>query len=228
MVETRASRGRRGWHADPRLLGRFLADLIVGEMTRLRPGDAALPVPPWTNDVGIDERGLGLDSLERLTVASVVSEALHLHESGSEDLLLARPRFGDWLEIAQAGLGRHDARLTFRTSGSSGTPKSCSHSRADLEQEVAHLANVLTGCRRVISVVPAHHIYGFLFTVLLPAQLRCPSVLDVRHLTPQALKHTLRAGDLLVSHPAHWALLARHLDALPPNVGGRQLYGALS
>ena len=220
MQDDQAGGNPARWHADSTALARYVADLVAAEMTRQRPGGSGLPPQPWSDDLTIAEGGLGLDSLERLTVASVVSEALHLHESGIADLLLARPRFGDWLEIAETGLARHDARLTFRTSGSTGTPKSCTHSRADLEQEAAYLASVLIGCRRVISAVPAHHIYGFLFTVMLPAQLRCHSVLDVRQLTPHALRHLLRGGDLIVSHPAHWALLARHGVEFPDDVTG--------
>jgi len=145
---------------------------------------------------------------------------LHLHESGIEDLLLVRRTVGDWVTLAAEGLQHFSARLTFRTSGSSGQPKPCTHELALLQQEVLHLAAVLTGRRRVLAAVPAHHIYGFLFTVLLPEQLACDAALDVRSVTPQTLPQRLRAGDLLVSHPAHWALVARHASSLPGGVHG--------
>jgi 4-coumarate--CoA ligase (photoactive yellow protein activation family) len=208
------------WHARPGALSRFVADLIADETHRLRPGGSNLPAQPWPADLALHEDGLGLDSLERLAVASALNEALHLHESGIEDLLLARQRFGEWVEVAAAGLADFDARLTFRTSGSGGTAKPCTHSLAGLRQEVAHLASLTAGTQRVLAAVPAHHIYGFLFTVLLPAHLGCDQVLDVRRHTPQALAQLLRPGDLLVSHPAHWALVARHAGRLPAGVHG--------
>ncbi len=208
------------WHARPGTLARFAADLIAFEASRLRPGAPPLTAQPWAPDLPLHEQGLGLDSLERLTVASALNEALHLHESGIEDLLLARQRFGEWVDVAAEGLARFDARLTFRTSGSSGSAKPCTHSLASLQQEVEHLASLLAGAQRVLSAVPAHHIYGFLFTVLLPARLACDTVLDVRQHTPQALAQLLQPGDLLISHPAHWALVARHAGRLPAGVHG--------
>ncbi|WP_395704257.1 4-coumarate--CoA ligase [Aquabacterium sp.] len=199
---------------------RFIADLIADEVGRLRPGGAPLPPPPWAPDMPLHEQGLGLDSLERLSVASALSETLHLHESGIEDLLLARQLFGEWVDVAAEGLGAFDARLTFRTSGSTGQAKPCSHALATLQQEVDHLASLTSGTLRVLAAVPAHHIYGFLFTVLLPARLGCEVLLDVRRHTPQALAQMLRPGDLLISHPAHWALVARHAGRLPSGVQG--------
>lgn len=208
------------WHTRPDLLERFIADLVADEVAHLRPGGAPLPARPWSPELELHEGGLGLDSLERLSVASALNEALHLHESGIEDLLLAKRRFGEWIEVAAEGLAAFDARLTFRTSGSSGSTKPCSHALASLQQEVEHLASLTSGAQRVLAAVPAHHIYGFLFTVLLPTKLGCPTVLDVRGQTPQGLAALLRTGDLLISHPAHWALVARHAGSLPPGVHG--------
>jgi 4-coumarate--CoA ligase (photoactive yellow protein activation family) len=208
------------WHAGPGTLERFVADLIADEASRLRPGGSPLPAPPWLPDLPLCEQGLGLDSLERLAVASALNEALHLHESGVEDLLLARRRFGEWIALAADGLAQFDALLTFSTSGSGGSSKPCTHSLAMLQQEVEYLSTLTAGARRVLAAVPAHHIYGFLFTVLLPARLGCDTVLDVRQQTPQALARLLRPGDLLISHPAHWALVARHAGRLPAGVHG--------
>ena len=209
-----------GWWCMPGVLERFVADLIADEVAHLRPGGGVLPAPPWSSELLLDEDGLGLDSLERMSVASALNEALHLHESGVEDLLLVRRRFGDWVDLARTGLDHVSQRLTFRTSGSSGTPKPCLHDLASLEQEVDFLSELLAGGRRVLSAVPAHHIYGFLFTVLLPRRWEGGWAQDVRRMTPQALAGLLAPGDLLISHPAHWALLARHGGQLPPGVVG--------
>jgi len=84
---------RVGWWCVPGVLERFLADLIADELAQLRPGGCAIPALPWSPGMLLDEEGLGLDSLERMAVASALNEALHLHESGVEDLLLVRRRF---------------------------------------------------------------------------------------------------------------------------------------
>ena len=209
------------WHRRQSALARFVADLIAGELSHLRPGGVQLPQRPWPSELAIDEQGLGLDSLERLSIASALSEALHLQESGIEDLLLARRRFGQWLEVAAEGLTAFDARLTFRTSGSSGVAKACPHALANLLQEVEYLAILVPHTRRVVAAVPAHHIYGFSFTVLLPDRLACDEVVDIRLMTPMAVASLLRPGDLVISHPAHWSVLARHAVRLPPGVHGR-------
>ena len=62
--------------------------------------------------------------------------------------------------------------------------------------------------------------YGFLFTVLLPHHLRCIDVFDIRRMTPQAVASMLQPGDLLISHPAHWAVLAQHAGLFPAGVEG--------
>ena len=208
------------WHREPGALARLVIDLIADELAHLRPGGMSLPDRPWPAELALDEQGLGMDSLERLAVASALSEALHLHESGIEDLLLARRHFGEWLEVVAEGLAVFDAQLTFRTSGSSGVAKACPHLLANLLQEVEHLASLVPGTRRVLAAVPAHHIYGFLFTVLLPDHLGCKDVIDVRRMTPRALAAMMRPGDLMISYPAHWAVMASHAGRLPPGVHG--------
>ena len=208
------------WHRRPVALARFVADLVADELAHLRPGGVPVPNRPWPAELALDEQGLGLDSLERLSVAAALSESLHLHASGIEDLLLASRFFGGWLQVAAEGLSTFDASLTFRTSGSSGTAKACPHALANLLQEVEHLAGLVPGTRRVLAAVPAHHVYGFLFTVLLPARLGCNDVIDIRHMTPQAVAAMMQPGDLVISHPAHWSLLARHAGRLPPGVQG--------
>jgi len=214
------------WYAKPGALRRFVIDLIVDEVERLRPGGAGLPRRPWADELHVDERGVGLDSLERLTVAAAVSEVLHVQECGLEEAFLGGCQFGEWLHLVRGALdsrralqSRHE-EMTFCTSGSTGTPKRCLHELADLEEESAFWAKSLAGTRRVLAMVPAHHIYGFLFTVLLPQQRReCP-VVDGRQLTPQSLGKILEPGDLIISHPAHWALMARHIEIFAPQVAG--------
>ena len=207
-----------GWTADH--LPRFVADLLAHELGRLRPGHTRLPPQPWAADTALDADGLGLDSLERMSLAAALNEALHLHESGLEDLLLVHRHLGGWIEVAAEALASVHEHVSFHSSGSTGEPMACRHRVATLWQEVAAIAPLLAGTRRVLAAVPAHHIYGFLFTVLLPHRLGGLPVLDIRRHTPQGLAALLQPGDLVVSQPAHWALLARHLPRWPAGVRG--------
>ena len=207
------------WRPAP-VLRRFVTDLVGGELAHLWRSAVPRP-PPWPEELRLDT-DLGVDSLELLSLASAVTEALHLHESGIEDALLARRSLGEWIVIAEAGLERFRERLTFRTSGSSGTPKPCRHALATLQQETAHLATLFAGRRRVLCAVPGHHIYGFLFSVLLPRDLGVPAdaVIDLRGSTPSWLARGAQPGDLVIGHPEFWAAVARCVPAWAADVVG--------
>lgn len=208
------------WWRSPALLRRFVVDLVAGELAQLRPGAAALP-QPWPDDLALDA-DLGVDSLERVALATSLSQALHLHESGIEDLLLAKRRLSEWVAIAGAGLAHVDERMSFRTSGSTGAPKACVHQLALLRQETRHLAALFPGRARLLFGVPAHHIYGFLFTVLLPRALGLPdeAVIDIRGTLPAGLGRVVRPGDLVVGHPGFWQSVGEARRPLAPDVIG--------
>ena len=202
--------GNQDWWQHGDASSRFIADLIMAEAKRLRPASRPIPMIDRLADTRLDEGGFGLDSLERLQLAAIVSEALHLHESGIETHLLTRSTLGEWCDVAAESLRSFSATLTFRTSGSTGVSKPCSHPLAALRREVDALVALLPdGVRRVLTAVPSHHIYGFLFTILLPGRLGNVPVLDVRGHSPGSLPAAARQGDLVVGHPAFWTAVAR-------------------
>jgi len=196
------------WWCDPTVLTRFIADRVAADLCRLRPGGNLTPSTGWPPDMELGTGGLGMDSLELVTVATGLTEALHLHRSGIEDYLLMHRRLGDWAQIAARGLSVFDQELTFHTSGSTGTPKPCRHTLAGLEAEIRVQSRHLGPMRRVIGMVPGHHIYGFLFTILLPRLLNVP-FMDARGRMPGRVVAEMAAGDLLVAVPEQWALIAR-------------------
>ena len=210
----------RAWWEPRGVLRRFVFDLLADEMARHRR--AAIPhAELWRDDLRLDA-DLGVDSLELMTLATALAEAVHLGESGIEDYLLARRTLGEWMDIAATGLERYSARITFRTSGSTGVPKPCAHELAALVQETRHLATLFPGRQRVLCAVPAHHIYGFLFSVLLPVDLGlcAEDVIDLRGSTPAWLARGAQPGDLVIGHPEFWAAAARTVTHLPPDVVG--------
>jgi 4-coumarate--CoA ligase (photoactive yellow protein activation family) len=195
-------------------LARILESKLRAELAAARGRSGApppaLPPAPWPEDMPLDEGGLGADSLERLWLAGAVNEMFHLHEAGLEESLLGSPLLGDWLDRAGEAL-RAAGRVTFATSGSTGAPKRCAHALPDLLEEVEALAALLPGRGRVVSTVPAHHIYGFLFTALLPDRLGAP-------VAPAGT--SLESGDLVVSFPERWLFLERSVERFPPDVTG--------
>jgi 4-coumarate--CoA ligase (photoactive yellow protein activation family) len=210
------------WWADEHVVRRFVADLIAGELKHLRPGRAAtLPPLPWDGSVHL-ERDLGADSLERLALATSLAEAVRLAESDTEDRLLGAARIADWTAIAQEGLRRYASTMSFRTSGSTGKPKSCTHALDLLAQETRELAPLFRGRSRVLSAVSSRHIYGFLFTILLPRVLGIAAapLIDLRASSPARLCKEMRAGDLIVAYPEFWRLACRLVPRFPPGVVG--------
>jgi 4-coumarate--CoA ligase (photoactive yellow protein activation family) len=208
------------WEDEPSVL-RFVSDLLAAELAQARPGrmPAQPQMPPWPP--GLDfVRDLGADSLELLGMGTALAEALHLERGGVDERLLARPCLRDWAAAARDSLRTVGSELTFRTSGSAGSPKRCTHALGLLWQETIELARLLPGRRRILSLVPGHHIYGFLFTVLLPRALGIVEVLDLRTATPATLLREARDGDLVVAHPGWWEQLARLGPRFPSGVVG--------
>ena len=210
----------RWWRSMP-LLERFICDLVAAEFRALRPAGDALPPLPWDGGLHLG-RDFGVDSLELLQLASAFAAAIHLHESGVEDHLLARPTLAAWIDVAQAGLEQFSRQISFRTSGSIGQPKTCSHALESLWQEAQALAGLFPGTRRILSAVPGHHIYGFLFTILLPHALGIADVevIDLRAGSASRLRQIAREGDLAIGHPAFWQAALPAISGIAAGVTG--------
>lgn len=212
---------RQDWWQEESALRRVVGDLAAAELALARPG-RVLPALPWPEEIDL-AADLGADSLDLMGAATALGDLLQFGQAGMQDALLGRPQLPDWVAAARASLAGFDAQLVFRTSGSSGMPKRCTHSLAGLWREVDELARVLPGRRRVLSAVPAHHIYGFLFTVLLPqafAGNETLPVLDLRGMSPAALAGLVEPGDLVVAHPDYWRQVAALGLAFPADVVG--------
>ncbi|MFN2311670.1 MAG: 4-coumarate--CoA ligase [Spirochaetia bacterium] len=175
------------------ILERVLQDLVVAELSESQRDKATAP-----DEHALTPHDESLDSFELYTVAAAVSIMFHVHETGLEDLLLARPRPQDWVEIVQRSLNASGKHISFRSSGSTGGKTLHQHNMSDLLREVEFFISALRRPTRIISTIPSHHIYGFLFTALLPSRLDIP-IIDARG--PAAVTRKYTAGDLLVSFP---------------------------
>ena len=172
----------------------------------------------WTESTRVDDGGLDLDSLERLNVAASLNEYFHLHEYGAEDYLLAATSVGEWCDLVEQSLRETGTHLTFRTSGSTGVPKRCTHAVSDLHAEAAAWAAYLGPVARIVALVPSHHIYGTLFTAMMPDVLGpdCP----VERVVGADAVTRAGSGTVVIATPTMWAYLARSLVAFPPGVTG--------
>ncbi|MYL84811.1 4-coumarate--CoA ligase [Desulfovibrio aerotolerans] len=109
--------------------------------------------------------------------------------------------------------------LVFRTSGSTGVPKDCVQSLTLLVQEARFLVGLFRDSRRIVGLVPAHHIYGFLFSVLLPELLDVP-VTDLDALSLGSLSNLLQPRDVVISFPLLWKKMGELSIIYPSGVTG--------
>lgn len=173
----------------------------------------------WPDSFPLGPNGLGCDSLDLMSLAAAMNEMFHLHEARIEGDLLSSRVFGNWLDTIERAWRAGVRRITFTTSGSTGRPKRCVHDFDHLSAEVDGLVDRWSDRRRVVAFAPAHHIYGFLFTAMLPDRLVVPCR-QAETRGPGAFLAELAAGDLIVSVPERWVFLERSIRSWPADVEG--------
>ena len=178
----------------------------------------------WDNDK------LYLDSLARMQLATAAATWCNAYEAGFEDLFLARRSSADWADVMVRARQAGASHFTFATSGSTGARRFIRHREEVLAAEAQAWVQVLTQlisqaqCKpvnRVIVLAPTHHIYGFIWGVLLPMALGVPA-LDA----DLAALPCLEAGDLMVAVPDQWAWLSQ--SCLSPHDWPEAVYGVSS
>ncbi len=185
---------------------------------------AKLPSANW-DGIAIDEATLGCDSLARLDVILHVNRFFGLYRSGVEDYLLLQPSLGAWCDLIDQHVDLMDQgpKFSFSTSGSTGTPKPVTFDMATLVEEVqAHLSGPFAdqpATGRIIALVPPHHIYGFLFTCLLPSMTGA-AVVDLHASAPTSALRRAQSGDLIIATPHIWGLLHQSGQKFGRNVRG--------
>lgn len=113
----------------------------------------------------------------------------------------------EWATLVHDTWAKAPKTLTFSTSGSTGEASFQCHPVEYLHQEATHLARLFTPDRkRVVASAPSHHIYGFLFTILLPKFANLPCVFPPIFPTSEYCKQ-ITSGDLIISFPLFWKAL---------------------
>lgn len=204
---------------------RILISLIMAEQESLHKkgvitGDHLLgPKVFGRNTADVDgikitEEVLGFDSLGILDVILAVNRFFQLDASGAEDYLLIERDIGSWVRLVQKhrDLVADQWSFGFQTSGSAGKPKTVIHPAKVLWTEMAaqHQAplRILRPPGRVITLVPPHHIYGFLFGCVLP-EVAGVDHCDLHLASPTAAFREARSGDLIVGTPHNWDVLSK-------------------
>ncbi|MEO0411349.1 MAG: AMP-binding protein [Pseudomonadota bacterium] len=197
-------------------LMRVVAAIIAQEVAANRRQDVHQLRPDlWDEGAQLLEEGLALDSLERMNCASALNRFFHLSDYGAEDYLLGAQTLGDWAYVVAVSIANGSQQLTFQTSGTTGTPKLCTHRVSDLMEETKAWAAHFAGAESIVAMVSPQHIYGFIWTVLLPQCLGA-EVVDARFLAVAKIKALFEArAALAVASPPYWQYLARSGLAFP-------------
>lgn len=160
-----------------------------------------------------------LDSLDQLTVARGAAEFFELEKAGIEEFLLRRSRLEQWSELIVENLNDGTlTQLSFRSGGTTGEPKLVPQAITHLVSEAREIGRLTRGVKRIVALVPLHHIYGFIWGPLLSDQLGMPLVHGPEAV---AVAHGgLQPGDLLLGVPEWWQYLAGSRIRLPGGVTG--------
>ena len=151
-----------------------------------------------------------------MQLATAAATWCNAFNAGYEDLFLAKRNTVEWAAAMQRVLGLGGKHLTFSSSGSTGERKHIRHQFELLMDEAKAWARMLnqaqpdqqdgeehTPIGRVVVLAPTHHIYGFLWGVLVPMVLQVPAIDAELQQLPMLLP-----GDVVVAVPDQWTWLA--------------------
>lgn len=204
------------WWQQPGLLESYLDDFLNDALQRRGLDDLLLDADTRASELLTHPRHFGFTSLDMVELARRFASMLGLDRTGVSDLLLARRSAEGWIGVARRSLAIDDSSLCFYSSGSTGDPRPNTHTLHKLQREIDAFLSIVAAPARVVSAVPAHHIYGFIWTLLLPSTVACERfrVHPAREL-PANWTRELRDGDVIVATPDIWSMLLTHQVQLP-------------
>lgn len=193
---------------------RILRSLLASELAQLRGTEISnLKIAEWSPQMTLRQAPLMLDSLEHLHLAGIVNRFFHLHESGLEDYLLRYQEPQQWVEVIRQARQKGSGKISVSTSGSTGEPRICTHEWDDLQQEAEFFASRYADRTRIVNDCPPHHLYGFIFSVLVAEKLQVPVI--ERYQPGLAESTKLESGDLVIGFPQRWQFMLASQTPVP-------------
>ncbi len=196
---------------------RIIRDLVHSELARTPGIGSRLGSRHEIDTIDLGADGLDADSLTRVQLSTAAATLFNTFDVGLEDLFLAKRQVSDWVTVLQRAHKAGARDLSFSTSGSTGERKHFRHAEQTLWHEAQSWVTHLAGVKRVVVMCPTHHIYGFIWGVLIPKVLNVPFI-EVDHLEASRWL----PGDLIVGVPAQWEWLANKFvrNTVPQQVIG--------
>lgn len=116
------------------------------------------------------------DSLSLITLATEIGTFFGVHHSGLEENLIRYRDFQSWNDIVLDSLKHYNTTITFFTSGTTGKSKLVEHPLEKIIKEASFLSTLFCEQTSIDSFVRPHHMYGFIYTIVLPQILGVPIV----------------------------------------------------
>jgi long-chain acyl-CoA synthetase len=196
---------------------RVLRDLVVSQLAQVPGMNQQLGQRQLLSSIDLGQTGLNADSLTRVQLATSAATLFNTFDVGLEDLLLAKSQVSNWLTVLERAAQSGACDMTFSSSGTSGQKKHFRHADQTLWDEAHFWASQLSHIKRVVVMCPTHHIYGFIWGVLVPKALNVPTIeLD------QTQSHLWQPDDLIIGVPTQWEWLSKKFvhRALPAGLVG--------
>lgn len=194
-----------------------IRSLVFAELNRLRKKSNVFRSElSLTPDSRLDQEPLHAHEAERHRAACEIIGFFCLDNILPSNFCY-QETLGDWVAFVFDSCRRHPEFISFYTSGSTGIPKPVKRHYCFLEQDAYFLASLFDRVKRMVTLVPPTHIYGFIFNILIPKVLGI-TCQERRFLTPQPIVKQLLPGDVLVGIPIYWSQFANHLERFPSGV----------
>lgn len=195
-----------------------LAHLVSSELAEQRGQYRSDILRSLNPDESLTDGTVAADSLEILALARRVSEFFQLQQVGSEEWLLRRRSLNEWRDIVMESLDSGIEAVGFRSGGTTGEPELRLQYWSHLRTETDSLSTLLCAPKRILALVPLHHIYGFIWGPLIASTQGCAVTHGAE--AEHCVHHDLRRGDLIIGVPEWWQYLAGTGRAFPEGVTG--------
>ncbi|MGL6260205.1 AMP-binding protein [Vibrio sp. WXL210] len=163
----------------------------------------------WPDDKPLNQ--LGIDSLELTAIVVRITTALQLTQFTRIPNLSGRMSLNQWAQAIVEVTNGDFTQFGFYSSGTTGRKKLIVHQASKLILELEEIVRQVQGLQRIVSLVPNCHLYGFMFSLLLPERVGA-SLVEAQHLPVNYLTRCLQAGDGLISFPDKLEAWLPHLD----------------
>ncbi|SBV98184.1 Acyl-CoA synthetase, AMP-forming [uncultured delta proteobacterium] len=182
--------------------------LVVQSLAQVRRSGGEHPVSEASLFLQVRSLdGFSREQIESLAVAALQFFDLETDGPGGAPLRQELEKSADletWAGILHANW--NGEAVCFHSSGSTGVPARHRYTLRSLAGESAALAPYFTPLGRIVSVMPLHHIFGFMHSVWLGKWLDVP-VVYAPPLPLASFFALLREGDVVMAFPFFWQSL---------------------